>query len=448
MTIFDFVQQREYNQQPQQNEFPELQSQSDLQVEKMRPEQDTSQYMQNEEDTTGKRLARGASRVIETAIGAPRQMIEFPQKGIIYGAEKIAGKQLPQLRKAAENVSGRLPSSQGVRESISKATGGYTEPKTQKQIDEGEFIEDITSLSLPGAGTKAKEGGQLLKLFGKSGSKYVKALGIATAGKTAKETAQALGASEATQDYAKSGTMLAASLLSPRAAKKAAEKQYNLRDASYNHNEVIHVPQLKNKYDSLIKEAGGGGKTPSSREVISFIESLKENLKNGYIKVQDLVKAKTKINTFRKDAKYIDRIDQHLFDKAAHLVDEELAHYGKSNSPFIKHHKAGDEMFGAVAQAGKYSNWIREKVFPYMGKHPWTATVLFPLTTGAYPAAKTIELGLRIWKSPKLRNLYTEALLNASKENVKQTSRVLTKLDSELQKQLESEKEIDVSKYK
>ncbi len=399
--------------------------------------------------TEGLRHAtRLGSRAAEVIGGAPAALIEAPQQLAIYGAEKIAGKELPYLHEKAKKVIEEtgLPTTQSLRKKSEELTGGFTKPQSQAEEDIDEFVQDVTGFALPGVGTKAKVGGKLATAFPKA-AKYLKAIGIATTGQTAKAGAKMTGFGQEGQEAAKSGAMFLSSMFNRKGAEQLKRKTYEARDASYPKGQRISSRDLNHELNLIDKKLISGGETPSTREIKGYIKSLKNNFKSGSIEIEQLTDAKKKINEYRKKF-IIDKPDRKYFNDVAAAVDNELKKYGQKNPEFYKLHKSGDEMHRAIAEADKIENYFRETVKPLIKTKPGAAVIPAILGGISYAPLKSVELFQRIRKSPKLMNFYTQAIMHASKENASAAARDIERLNHELSKEHKKTEEIDLSKYR
>ena len=217
--------------------------------------------------------ARLGSRAAETIGGAAAGLIQGPQQLAIYGAEKLAGKELPYLREKAAKVIEEtgLPTSQSLRKKSEELTGGFTKPQTQAEEDVDEAFQDVVGFALPGVGTKAKVGGKLITNFGK-GAKYLKAIGLTALGQTAKQGAKAANVGEEGQQWAKTGAQVLGSLWNPKGASTEASNMYKKRDASYNPNQRVASRDFNHELNLIESKLKSGGTTPSGREVLTFIK--------------------------------------------------------------------------------------------------------------------------------------------------------------------------------
>lgn len=455
MNIFDYVEQKQQAQQyPEQmqqiqenepgynpNEFIEEAPQS--------PQQ-PSMFPQQEDQYSPKNLLRGAGRTAiragEQLIATPHTLIDLPQRAAIWGAEKITGKEQPELRARAK-AANKWPSSQEIREEGKKLTGGIFEPENEKEEQQDEMVEDLTNLLNPIGGNKAKAGGWLLRTFGRGTAHALKSLGTLGIAYGVKEGASSLGASKETQNNLKNGTLFATSLFDWRASEKAARRQYNLRDRSYAPGSRTSAGNLVPELQDVIRRAESGGLVPESREAIAFINSIIHNVEDGTIGYRQLTDASTKINQFRR--KYYPRNDPHqfLFDETSRAVNRRINHIARENPEFVQHHRIGNEIHGANARAGQFRHFLSTDVWKYMKDHPAVGVVGLAASPAGLALSKGGEFAARIWQSPRLANLYAGVIAAGATQNAKTTAEAIKKLNDAMIKDQKSNEEIDLSKY-
>jgi len=353
---------------------------------------------------TGRHAARVGSRIAETIGGIPGDISSLIQSGVFSGLEKLTG--IPTSEEVRQEVKKqRLPTSQELKEFSQEQTGGFTKPQSEYEKIGDEIAQTAASLFGP--------------------MKFRKALGVSIGSQAAKEGLKIAGLGEGSQESGKLGTMFMMTMFNPKGALNYASKQY---DKAFNLSKGASI-SAKNLGSNLQSLKGGllqGVTTPAKNIVLKPTEELLSKIKNGKIPVQELTAAKRDINTLMGDPILLKR-ERNLLKVLAKNIDEAIKPYEKVNPKFGKAYRPANEIYGAVMQGNKASNFIKKT----LGTKSILTTALaeaalghaeyiLPTISGAAGAlgtAKTFDFFTRLSKSPQLQKFYSKAMLAAVKED-------------------------------
>jgi hypothetical protein len=352
----------------------------------------------------GRHAARIGSRIAETVGGIPGDISSLLQSGVFAGLEKFSGRKIPQeSREQAKRE--RLPTSHELKELSQSATKGFTTPQgpAEKSIDE--FAETVTGLLGP--------------------VKFRKALGIGLGATVAKKGLETLGVGESGQEAGKLGTMFLLSTLNPKGAMKYASSQYDKANA-LSRGASINAHHFQDNLQNMVNDLTKGVKTPSKLAVIRPAKKLISKVKKGKIPVHDLTAAKRDINTLIGDPTLLKR-EKILLKSLGKEVDTALKPYERINPTFSKAYRPANEIYGAIMQGNKASNFMRSVLGTksILGAtlaeaalgHPEYIIPTATAATAALGSARTVDFFTRLAKSKELRKFYGKALISAAKED-------------------------------
>jgi len=354
----------------------------------------------------GRHIARLGSRVAEVIGGIPGDISSLIQSGVFSGLEKISGHK-PSEEAYEKIKKQRLPTSRELKEFSQEATKGFTSPqgKTEELIDE--FAETAASLLGP--------------------IKFRKALGISAGATAVKEGTKALGFGEKPQEAAKLGTIILLSVLNPGGALKYASNQYQRANQLAKGASVDAINFKKNLRD-LSMDLQKGVSTPSKNAVLKPTEELISKINpEGKIGVQELTAAKRDLNTLMKDPLLLKR-EKKLLKHLGHEVDKAIQPFEKLNPEFSKAYRPANQIYGAVMEGGKISNYItkhlgtKSVLGAIIGEtilgHPELIVPTVGTAIGTMGAARSVDFATRIFKSKELRKYYFNALEAAAKKDL------------------------------
>jgi hypothetical protein len=364
--------------------------------------------------------SRIGSRIAETLGGIPGDVSKLIESGVFSGLEKITG--FPATAEMKEKArQKRLPTSSELKEFSQKHTKEFTSPKnkTEKSIDE--FVETAASLFGP--------------------MKFRKVLGVALGSQVVKEGLKELGVGESSQEAGKLGTMFVLSSINPKGAMKYASSQYKLAD-NLAKGASISAPEFEKNLLGLQESLKKGITTPAKNIVLKPTEELIGKIKNGKIPVQDLTAAKRDINTLMGDPSLLKR-ERNLLKGLGSYVDKAIKPFEKINPEFSKAYRPANEIYGAITQGNKASNFISKAVGPksvlgaiagevILGHPEFIAGTL--ATAGVVTlSAKAVDFFTRLSKSPELQKYYAKAMTAALSENTGSLRTYSDKIDKFLE---------------
>lgn len=353
---------------------------------------------------TGRHAARIGSRIAETLGGIPGDVSSLIQSGVFAGLEKLTGhKASPEIFEEAKKQ--RPPTTHELQETSERLTGGFTSPQSEVEKLGDEFVKTATSLLGP--------------------MKFRKALGVAAGSEAVKEGLKIMGVGEGGQESGKFGTILLMSMINPGGAMKYASSQYQ-RSNDLSKGASIIAKDMEKNVSSLILNLEKGVSTTSKNAVMKPAREIVDKIKNGKILVEDLTAAKRDLNTIMKDPEVLQR-EKKLLKVLGKEVDQAIKPYEKINPEFSKAYRPANEIYGAVMQGTKASDFIKKTLGAKsilgaaLGElaigHPEFILPTAGAAIGAFATAKGIDFFVRMAKSPQLQKFYAKALTSALKED-------------------------------
>ena len=353
---------------------------------------------------TGRHATRVASRIAETIGGIPGDVSSLLESGLFAGMEKLTGKKLsPEQKELAS--SRHFPTSGELKSLSQSATKGFTTPQgeTEKTVDE--FAETVGSLLGP--------------------LKFRRALGVGLLGVGAKKGAKTLGAGEGSQEAAKLGTMFLATLYNPGGALKYASSQFDKANQLAKGASIQAMP-LKENLEKLMTSLKEGVTTPSKSAVMRPAEELIAKVQRGKIRVTELTAAKRDLNTLMKDPLLLTR-EKKLLKTVGREIDQAIRPYEKINPAFSKAYRPANEIYGAVMQGNKASDFINKTLgaksilAAVLGEavlgHPQYILPTAGTAVGIAGTATSFDFLSRLARSSELRKFYSKALIAAAMED-------------------------------
>jgi hypothetical protein len=353
---------------------------------------------------TGRHAARIGSRIAETIGGLPGDIGKLIQSGVFSGLEKLTGhKASPEVYEEAKKF--RSPSSTELQELSESLTGGLTSPKTPTEKTIDEYVQTASSLFGP--------------------IKFRRALGIALGAQSAKEGIKILGAGETPQEAAKLGSLFLLSTINPGGAMKYASSQYEIANKLAK-GASISAHNFEKNLHSMVKDLQKGIPTPSKNAVLKPTQDLLNKIRNGKISIEDLTASKRDLNSLMKDPALLKR-EKKLLKVLGKEVDDAIKPYEKINPAFKKAYRPANEIYGAVMQGTKASDFIRKNLGAksVLGAisgeillgHPEFIVPTAGAAAGAIGTAKTLDFFTRVSKSKELQKFYSKAIQAALAED-------------------------------
>ncbi len=371
---------------------------------------------------TGRHAARIGSRIAETIGGIPGDISSLIQSGVFSGLEAIGGHKAS--KESRESVKkDRSPTSHELKELSQDATGGFTKAQgpTEEAIDE--YTETAASLLGP--------------------MKFRRALGVALAANSAKQGIKLTGLGEGAQEGAKLGTMFLSSLYNPGGALKYASSQYD-KAKQLSKGASINAESFRNNVSSMIKDLEKGVTTSEKTSVLKPAREILEKINpRGKISVDELTSAKRDINKLMGEPDTLKGAKK-LLKALGGQIDDAIKPYEKLNPKFKEVYRPANEIYGAVMQGNKASNFIKNilgtksVLGAIAGEavlgHPEYIIPTAGAAASAFGAARTTDFFTRLAKSPELRKYYSKAMLAAASEDAKSLRIYADKINQELDK--------------
>ncbi len=382
----------------------------------------------------GRHLGRTGSRITETLLGMPSDVLRLGQLGA-QQLEKGAGKIREKIGLEPLETGIKKPGAPGSQELKELSTSIFGE-KVVPQSPTESFIDDIVSdaaaLALPVKGKIP----------------FLRSIGTAIAGNIAVKGAEKAGVGEKGQAATKLGTFFLSGLTGKGNVKKYWKQQYKLADEAIPSGTKISTGNLNNNLRQFERDTlKKGGPTAAKGKVQEFFDSLFKKSQGGDMDLDELIQFKHDINQNRsglygKELSSTElRTTKKYYDDLANFVEVEIQTYGKQNRGFLKHWTNAQEAFSGFYQSKRVGNWISRAIsFGKMGKgalllaeaifRPATLKATIP----AFAAFKTGELLTRIFKNPTLRRFYGNLMKDAVKENKGGFIKNLRSMEKEIKK--------------
>jgi hypothetical protein len=391
-------------------------------------------------EATARNLIRTGSRVGETVLGQPglaqEQQQNAMKSALTHGTnavEKITGTEFPNFREKIEGISKFVtpkgaPTPAELKKGSQKISKGLTTASGPSEKFADDITETATSLAMGG------------------GNSVARIAATSTAANAVPWLVKSFGGGEKAQEYAKMATLVLSGMIQPGAAQQSVKNLYKTRDNLVPLNTTVGARNLAQKLEKISRTAASGGKTEGSSAIIEYINSLKNNIKNGRIGVKDLTNAKVKVNINRgRYSKNED--DRRLFNDIADVLDREIASYGHSNPAFYKAHTAADLAHGTIKQGEKISHFLTDHANEIPKGH-YTRYLFKASGKGLEAAAAPAELVYRVWKDPTLRKHYAAVLENAARESLPATIKSINQLEKSIEKENKKNGKIDFEQFR
>lgn len=366
-------------------------------------------------------LTRSASRALETIIGIPGDISSILQSGLHYGAEKLLGPEKGSKIREHVNIK-HTPTSGELEEFSKKVSSGYTEPQGDIEKASDEFVKTATSLLGP--------------------MKFRRALGVAAGSQLAKEGIGIAGFDENAQEAGKLGTMFMLSTINPKGALNYSAKKFKEAEALAK-GASINASGLEKSLTTNLESLSKGISTPGKNSIIKSSQDLLNKISKGKIAIDDLMAAKRDINDLMGDPALLVGTKK-LLKGLGRQVDQAIVPYEKVNPKFSKAFRPANEIYGAVMQGNRASNFIKKT----LGAKSVMSSILTEAALGApeailptaggvaaiHGAAKFVDFANRLRRSPELRKYYQKALVAAAAEDTASLRLYADKIDKEFTK--------------
>ena len=401
---------------------------------------DWSQYLSEESQTPFQKFqrhaARTGSRVAETIVGLPGDIIQLAK----FVSEKLPEppeflKREPSfLQKAGKKALESIPTSQDLKEISQELTKGYTAPQDEKEAFADDIVSLATSLALPTKNpTKIKN--------------VLSSVGKAVLAKTAGKGAEALGAEEGGQFAAEMGTLFLLGLKGAKSANKYVSEMYNDATEKIPKGTIVPTNKLTSKLTSVRNELEKGISTATKKEVLSAVSDLEKKSLRGHLEAEELVESFHNINEKMNAKKLFDEMGagerkllKHRYDLLKDAVRDDIKEYGKFNPSFYDQWEKANEAYATIKKSKTVSSYLESKLGK-LPKHLATGIAVeiflgYPkaaaATAGAAGAVKAGELLYRIASSKTLAKHYGGVIKAATDQNLPALINELNKLEEGL----------------
>jgi hypothetical protein len=411
--------------------------------------------------------ARTASRIAETAVGAPGDILSAGAALTKYAT----GGKTPSYEEIQKKLPVSLPTSQQTKEWISEMSGGRTDPQGpyEKIIDS--VIDTAASLFVPGKGvaaagklagklaTTAPKAAQAIRTGAKiafpfSGTdSWKRALAKGAAGETAGGAISILGGGPGAQALGKIALMTSMGTSGTRKTLKdtmgaAYESAEKAGEKAGKEGIRINAKPLGESVQAMKKSIGTqvGPEKATVKEIVTDVEKFLRDKRS--ITINEAVDLKKKLNEWIglgyqpkiTGEKYLPKAARTEVQKLNRLVSHEISQYGLKHPDFGKPYAIGEELYKGFNAFDKIKRNIAH--IPKVG----TAGGIYGLfynpakavagATAAYlatPVAQhTTELVGLLSKSPHARQIYAQALKHAAENNMQGFAKDVARLDKEM----------------
>lgn len=401
-------------------------------LEEQAPEEQSESFL----ESTGRQIARSASRVGEQIAGAPGDIFSMINEYIAKPITEFAtGK--PGVSYEETPLGKILPTTETHRKAMEKKFGKTIQPQNKYEKFLDQVLELATAIGTPGI-----KAGQVGKTAFSSLGKSIGAnlIGTGIQDITADETKSTLG---------KFGSLFLFSLIDkPRAAASVGELYKPLAE-KVTKLKPVNATGLEAELNNLKGKMTKGTIAPSEKFVIDEVDAILPKIVNGKITPEEAWASKRSLNEKLSKALFDipKKADQARARKLAteigHSLDNALKETEKQDPKFYKDLKAVNKAFGVISKSNLISNFIENnlKYSPLTSglMHAFQGSVGSGIATAALP----YEVGkvlYRISHSPILAKHYAKTLAAAAKEDSIVMNRELKKLDQAMQKEQTKER--------
>lgn len=396
--------------------------------------QDAEAYERESPEETIKReaLSYGA-RLGESLLGGISDVLRL----VLPDLEGDEPEELTGIKPGRFDLRKALPTTESLREFTKEKTGKYLEPKNQRQKATQEYISGVGA-SLPVMGPLA-------------------ALAVPLVGQIAKEGIKWSGGSESEADLAKLGIMTVASIANLGNARGVAGQAMNVARDMIPQGLRISAGRTLNAFNRLRNQSWWRtGSTPSKAPAMQMVERIENQIaNNGTLNLHDAMQLRRDINEARKSLgafnippitdrgaarRYLDQVDRALV--------ESMEHYGANVNPnWWRNYQVANQAFAVTERSGKIAQFIERHAKPLqsdMAKVLFhtggaglvsgiglggTAGVLSGAAGGAALLGQSYKIMNRMIRSPLIRSHYVEVLNAAASGNAALLNKALERFD-------------------
>ncbi len=381
---------------------------------------------------------RGTARLGEAAVGAPGDILGA---GLAVGNWATGGK-IPTYSKVQEYLPLSIPTSNNIKETLSKMTNGYTDPQSGTEEVMDDILGTIGSLVGPGK-LKALAGKGIAKSALSEGGKKIatkatnialpfsgkmslaRGIGVAAAGSLGSTTAGILGGGPLAQGLTKAAFMTVAGTAGTRKALEDLQKtNYKVAEDAFKGRNINATSTLRglDKLEQTLKT-----RTLPDKDILQeIIKEAKDSLSlarknNGMMPINDLFDLKRGLN------KYFGRTAQPLVAGAKHLPNEirsslhdviDLVKKPLEQLPLVdakgaKAFAIAEDISAGLGSARAATKGIKDNqdILKAFAKHPWMS--VFQIFTGG-KARHVKETYALLKDSKQAQEFYLKALKSAA----------------------------------
>lgn len=381
-------------------------------------------------DDVKRHLTRSVVRGAEALAGAPGDVLNAPFNVARLAIPKSQQKNFDEVSKIAKFfLPGiNLPTSSQLKETSSKLSNGYTDPKSEGEKKSDDIISDFVSLAIPIKGKIP----------------FARSLGASIGSNLAEMGVKHLGGEEGAQTATKLGTAFLLTAINPKGANKYASSLFSEAESLLPKNAMAEGKMLSGELKNFKQELIKGGSAPSKDKSLKKIDEVLNATKNGRISVDELTSFKKSINEAREGlyqefgSNKSGRLSaKRNLDRVSKSVDKALDGYGQTNPAWNKAYRSANEAHGAIQQSKKVGNQVARvlKQNPHLASGGAVAEIFFapktlPLVGAGFAGLKTAELLTRVGKSPVLRKYYSDVINAALKQDSAEIAKSLERFDS------------------
>lgn len=398
----------------------------------------TKKEVQNpERSSVPRHIVRSGSRLLESVLGAPGDIVQGLSQGVPSFAEWATGREQPNVRESSQKAGkflSFLPTSENIREQLKETSQGATEPqgKTEELADEALALAPFVPSKAP-------------TVVGK----WLRSLGKSVAAVGAKEATKAAGGGPGYQTAAELGTLFFFGAKDYKTAQKYAGELFEEAEKTIPQGTVVPAERFLYEADKLEKSFSKGVSTPGKDAILKPLKEIRNKSAGGAVEFDELLEGYRNINEILNSKKLFDelstterKIARYRFDQLRDIIRNEITDYGSHNPEFLNKWRSANEAYATIEKSKKVSNFIGNYVknVPEKLGAVLLAEILFGAPhLAAYTAAgtglvKAGELGYRIAKSPILQKHYGNAVKYAIQENGPRMLKSLEELDKGIRK--------------
>jgi hypothetical protein len=407
---------------------------------------------------------RGFGALLDLIVGAPteyltgkkypklREFLKDPNSALGEHREEIEQLERESLAPGELNTSTKYPTSEEIREGITKPASesifgdkNFLEPKNEFERFGQEVTQDLTRLALPGSGVHS----------------WMGRMGLSLAGNTSKQIAKELGFSPSSQELAKFGTLGILSLAQIGNAPRFAQQYFQQTKAMLPRGVRFNAQPLQNALNRIRNtEWFRGHTTPSTRAAREMIDAIEQRIQNGSINAQQAMTLRENINEL---AGSLGAFNIERGNRTAHvtrlnevrdaLIEGMESTLGRQYPNWWNTYQDANTAFAITRRSSALGQFIStnyaKPIISDAGK------ILFgnALAKGAAGVAKiglagaalatgskAIELTNRVFRSRTLRNYYGQVISAATRGDGIAMTKALQKFDEEALKEQKQEK--------